>query len=144
VVPTAAAKIAFQSKGTDIVMLMGALQRLAQEMQILVKQIIADHPLDSVVSASVNAGGSGGTNGQVAISGTTGAGARFTARGNISGGALSGPLIVTNPGSYSVDPTSLTAEPVTGGGLTGATVALTMSGDNAVLTSLNSILSELL
>jgi hypothetical protein len=142
--PTSTAKATFQSKGVDLVVLVGQLQRMAAEMQILCKSLIALHPQDSVVTATVNAGGSGGTNGKVTITGTTGTGTKFTATGNISGGALSGPLTIVNAGSYSVDPTSLSAEPVTGGGLSGATVALTMSGDNSVLASLNSILSELL
>jgi hypothetical protein len=144
VMPTATARKVFSAQGVSVDNLMGVLQRTAVELQILCKQIIAFHPLDSVLTATVNAGGSGGTNGQVTITGTTGTGKRFTARGNISGGALSGALTILTAGSYSVDPTSLAAEPVTGGGLTGATVALTMSGDNSVLAALNNILSELL
>jgi hypothetical protein len=143
VTPTSTARKAFSAQGVSIDNLMAALQRTAGELQILCKQIVAFHPLDSVVSATVNAGGSGGTNGQVTITGTTGTGTRFTARGVISGGALSGALTILNTGSYSVDPTSLTAEPVTGSGLTGATVGLTMSGDNTVLTALSNILAEL-
>ena len=62
IVPTAAAKAAFIAKGTDIVQLVQNLQRCASEMQILLKQVIAFHPNDSVITATVNAGGSGGTN----------------------------------------------------------------------------------
>jgi hypothetical protein len=112
-------------------------------MQATLKQIIKYHPNDSVLTATVNAAGSGGTNGPVTITGTTGTGTKFQARGVIAGGALTGPLTITNAGSYTVDPTSLTAEPVTGGSLTGATVALTMSGDNSVLSALSAILAEL-
>jgi hypothetical protein len=43
----------------------------------------------------------------------------------------------------SVGAACLSAEPVTGGGLTCATVALTMSGDNAILAALNAVLAEL-
>jgi CO dehydrogenase/acetyl-CoA synthase gamma subunit (corrinoid Fe-S protein) len=141
--PTATAKLALQARGTNITTLMQALQQHASEMQILLKQIIAMHPNDSVLSAAVVAGGSGGSNGPVTITGTTGVGTKFTARGNISSGALTGSLIIVNAGSYTTDPTSLSSEPVTGGGLSGATVSLVMSGDNAVLASLNSVLAEL-
>jgi hypothetical protein len=142
-VPTATAKAAFLAKGANITQLVENLQQHAAEMQQKLRQVISIHPNDSVISATVNAGSSGGTNRPVTITGTTGTGTKFTARGNISGGALTGPLIITNAGSYTVDPTSLSAEPVTGGGLTGATVALTMSGDNAILASLNVVLAEL-
>lgn len=143
IVPTAAAKAAFIAKGTDIVQLVQNLQRCASEMQILLKQVIAFHPNDSVITATVNAGGSGGTNGPVTITGTTGTGTKFQAKGNISGGALVGNLILVNAGNYTVDPTSLSAEPVTGENLSGATVALTMTGDNAIIALLNAALAEL-
>ena len=143
IAPTPTAKAAFARAGTDMSMLLAALQRAAIEMQQLLKQILAYHPNDSVVSATVNAGGSGGTNGAVTITGTTGTGARFTARGTISAGALSGALTITNPGSYTVDPANPSAEPVSGGNLTGATVSLTMSGDSSNLQALQNILAEL-
>jgi hypothetical protein len=78
-------------------------------------------------SATVVAGGSGGTNGAVTVTGTTGTGTKFQATGTITGGALAGALVVTVPGAYSVNPTSLQAEPVTGGGLTGCTLVLNMT-----------------
>jgi hypothetical protein len=141
--PTATAKNVFAAKGVSLTSLMTSLQQHAVEMQAIIKQVIAFHPNDSVLSATVNAGGSGGTNGPVTITGTTGTGTKFTARGVISSGALSGALTILNAGSYTVDPTSLTAEPVSGGGLSGATVGLTMSGDTANLAALSNILSEL-
>jgi hypothetical protein len=141
--PTPVAIAAFQAAGQNLNALLGTLKQQAGEMQILLKQLIKLHPNDSVVSATVNAGGSGGTNGPVTITGTTGTGTKFTLRGNVASGALTGPLTVVNAGSYTVDPTSLTAEPVTGGSLSGATVGLTMSGDNTVLSALSSILAEL-
>jgi hypothetical protein len=140
--PTATAKI-FATKGTSLTMLLASIQQDVVELQAKIKQIIADHPNDSVLSVTINAGGSGGTNGQVVIAGTTGTGTKFQAKGVISGGALTSITSIVNAGSYTVDPTSLTAEPVTGGGLSSATVGLTMSGDSAVLTSLSAILAEL-
>ena len=83
-----------------------------------------------IVSAAVNAGGTGGTNGACSVTGTTGTvgngtlGTKFTATGTISGGALTGALTVTSGGNYTTNPTSLSAEPVTGCGLVGATVTV--------------------
>lgn len=79
------------------------------------------------VSAAVVAGGTGGTPGAVTLTGTTGTGTKFQATGTISaGGVLQPGLVVAVPGNYTVNPTSITIEPVTGGGLTGATVSLGM------------------
>jgi hypothetical protein len=142
--PTITAKAAIQARGADAGNLLTLLQGHAVDMIALVKSIISLHPSDSVLSVNINAAGSGGTNGVVSVTGTTGAGTKFQARGVIASGSLTGPLTIVNAGSYTVDPTSLVAEPVTGGNLTGATVGLTMSGDLAVLNSLNSILSQLL
>jgi hypothetical protein len=103
IVPTAAAKAAFLAKGANISQLIQTLLTQATEMQHQLKQVISLHPNDGVVSATVNAGGSGGTNGPVTITGTTGAGTKFTARGNISGGALTGALTIITSGNYSVD-----------------------------------------
>lgn len=80
-----------------------------------------------VMSAVVASGGADGTPGPVVVTGTTGTGTKFTATGTINGdGELEGDLSVTLAGDYTVNPTSLSAEPVTGGSLTGATVTLVM------------------
>ena len=72
-------------------------------------------------------GGTGGTPGAVTLTGTTGTGTKFQATGVISaGGVLTSITAITIAGSYTVNPTSLAAEPVTGGGLTGATLTITM------------------
>ena len=145
IAPTATATKAFAAAGSSFNMLLATLQQHAIEMQALVKQLIAYHPTDAVISATVHAGGSGGTNGVVTITGTSETGTKFKANGTISGGALTGPLTIARAGDcYTVQPTSLTAEPVSGGGLSGAQVSLTMTGDSINLTALNSILSELL
>jgi hypothetical protein len=75
-----------------------------------------------VIAAVVAAGGSGGTPGACTVTGTTGTGTKFQATGTVTAGALGGALVVSVAGDYTVNPTSLTAEPVTGCGLTGATV----------------------
>jgi hypothetical protein len=73
---------------------------------------------------AIAAAGTGGTNGAVTLTGTTGTGTKFQITGTIAGGVLTAITGVTVAGSYSVMPTTLAAEPVTGGSLTGATVNL--------------------
>lgn len=78
------------------------------------------------VSAVVLAGGTGGTPGAVTVTGVTGTGTKFQATGTINGsGVLTGPLVLTVPGDYTVAPT-LAGDGVTGGSLSGATVTLVM------------------
>lgn len=77
------------------------------------------------LTATVVAGGTGGTNGAVTVTGTTGTGTKFQATGTITGNALAGPLVVSVAGDYTALPSTLAAEPVTGGSLSGCTVALT-------------------
>lgn len=79
-----------------------------------------------VVSATIAAGGTGGTNGTQTVTGTTGTGTRFQASVTVAGGIITAILSVTVAGSYLTNPTLLTAEPVTGAGLTGATLSLNM------------------
>lgn len=87
-------------------------------------------------AAAVAAGGASGTPGAVTVVGTTGTGTKFQATGTINGGgALVGPLVVTVRGAYSALPTSLVAEPVTGGGLVGATVSLQMEVESINVTA---------
>jgi hypothetical protein len=80
-----------------------------------------------VTTATVVAGGTGGTPGPVTITGTSGvAGTKWQGTATISaGGALTGPVTITVPGGYSTVPTA--TDPVTGGGLTGATCAVATS-----------------
>lgn len=79
------------------------------------------------VSATVVAGGTGGTPGAVTITGTTGTGTKFQCTGTINGsGILTGALVVSVAGDYTVNPTLITAEPVTGGSLTGCTVSVVL------------------
>ena len=94
----------------------------------------------------VVAGGSGGTDGEQLIAGTTGAGQLFTGVATVLGGVMQRALIVT-PGTYTTGPAGVPfpeyivgvtgigssplsgyqfAEPVTGGGLAGAVVSLNM------------------
>ena len=80
-----------------------------------------------VVSATVAAGGSGGTPGTQTVTGTTGTGTKFQASVTVSaGGAITAVLSITVAGSYTANPTTLTAEPVTGASLTGAQLSVVM------------------
>lgn len=87
-----------------------------------------------VVSATVAAGGSGGTNGTQTVTGTTGTGTKFQASVTIAGGAITAVLSITVAGDYTVGPTLLTAEPVTGVSLSGATLNIVMGVLTATVT----------
>ena len=87
----------------------------------------------TVASATVAAGGSGGTpDGTVLLTVSGGTGTAATLSGTITGGVLTGSLIVVTGGVYSVFPTSPAA--VTGGGLVGATVTLVQQTSNVTET----------
>ena len=90
-----------------------------------------------VTGATVQAGGSGGTDGAAQIvTGTTGGpGTRFSASVVISGGTITSVNSITVPGSYATAPTDPTKEPVTGAGLTGAKLALTLGADTVTVTT---------
>lgn len=93
-----------------------------------------------VITAVVNAAGSGGTPGAATFTGTTGTGTKFQCTGTIeAGGTLTGALVVSVAGDYTVNPTSLAAEPVTGGSLTGATITLKTGVLTAALLTAGSI-----
>lgn len=80
-----------------------------------------------VVSATVAAAGTGGTPGTQTVTGTTGTGTKFQASVTVSGGgAITSVDSISVAGDYTVNPTSLTTEPVTGGGLTGAQLSVRM------------------
>jgi hypothetical protein len=79
-----------------------------------------------VVSATVASAGTGGVNGTATVLGTTGTGTPFQATVTIASGAITAVNGITFGGNYTVNPTLLTAEPVTGGGLTGATLNIKM------------------
>jgi hypothetical protein len=82
----------------------------------------------TVISATIASAGTGGTTGTSTVTGTTGTGTLFQASVTISGGAITGINGITVGGVYTATPTNPAAEPVTGGGLVGATLNLTMQG----------------
>jgi hypothetical protein len=79
-----------------------------------------------VSSATVASGGSGGTAGTQTVTGTTGTGTKFQAVVTVSGGAITAVQYISVGGAYTANPTTLSAEPVTGAGLTGATLNVSM------------------
>jgi hypothetical protein len=90
-------------------------------------RVLGSTDRNQVTAAAVAAGGAGGTNGTQVVVGTTGTGSFFQARVTVAGGAITAVLEVTYGGSYTVNPTSLTNEPVAGYGGTGAQLNLTMA-----------------
>lgn len=89
-----------------------------------------------VASATIAAAGTGGTPGTQTVTGTTGTGTKFQASVTVSGGGvITAVLSITVRGIYTVNPTVLTSEPVTGAGLTGARLSVKM-GVLSVTTSI--------
>lgn len=88
-------------------------------LSIVTTQLAA---IPTIVSA-----GSGGTAGTQALTGTTGTGTKFVVSCTIAGGSITTINSVTNYGSYTANPANIAAEPVTGGGLTGATISIKMA-----------------
>jgi hypothetical protein len=87
---------------------------------------VADVTATKVVSATVAAGGSGGTNGTQTVTGTTGNGTRFQASVTVSGNAITAVLSITVAGEYTTNPTTIATEPVTGASLVGAQLNVVM------------------
>ena len=79
-----------------------------------------------VTAAAIASAGSGGTNGSQTVTGTTGTGTKFQAKVTVTGGAIASVDLILVSGLYSVNPTNPAAEPVTGAGLTGATLNLSL------------------
>lgn len=83
-----------------------------------------------VVAAEIVAAGTSGTAGSGTITGTTGTGTKFQASVTINDdGELASIDEITVAGSYTVNPTDPAEEPVTGGDLEDATVAVTIGVD---------------
>jgi hypothetical protein len=81
-----------------------------------------------VSGATIVAAGTLGTPGAATVTGTTGTGTPFQATVTISaGGVITSVNSISVPGDYTVNPTDVTIEPVTGGSLSGATLALAIA-----------------
>jgi len=80
-----------------------------------------------VVSATIVAAGSGGTNGSTTLTGTTGTFSEaFLLTVTIAGGICTSIDSIKRAGSYSANPTNVLIEPVTNATLTGCTVNVVM------------------
>lgn len=143
---TRAAAINTDLGGAAFLMVYSGTQPGAPDVTVSAGTLLAALPMSAtpgvvayqVQSAAVNAGGSGGTNGTQTVTGTTGTGTKFQASVTVSGGAITAVNSITVAGSYSALPTSLSAEPVTGASLTGATLSLAMTAiwtANAITTT---------
>lgn len=85
-----------------------------------------------VVSATVAAGGSGGTPGTKTVLGTTGVGTPFQASVTVSGGgAITAVLSILVGGVYTTNPVNIASEPVIGAGLVGAKLSVVMGVQQA-------------
>lgn len=85
---------------------------------------------------TIAAAGTGGTPGPATVTGTTGTGTKFQATVTISGGGIITSVnSLTVAGSYSVNPTSISNEPVTGGSLVGAQLSIVMGVDTFAILS---------
>ncbi|PNG25514.1 hypothetical protein [Methylocella silvestris] len=80
----------------------------------------------AAIPTIVNAG-SGGAAGTQTLTGTTGAGTKFALSATVAGGVITSINSITTAGNYTVNPTTVAAEPVTGGSLVGATVSVKMA-----------------
>ena len=89
-----------------------------------------------VVAAAIAAAGSGGTPGAQTVTGTTGTGTKFQASVTVSGaGHITAVNSISVAGSYTVNPTALNVEPVTGASLTGAKLILEMGVETVQVTT---------
>lgn len=131
VVSTALASLAVDAAGTnyvpaEVLTLVGGTSASAATVTVATTK---------VVSATIASPGSAGVNGTAIVTGTTGTGTKFQAAVTIAGGAISEITSISVGGSYTVNPTLLTAEPVTGGSLTGATLNIVIGVDTVTLTT---------
>lgn len=82
--------------------------------------------IQEIAAISVARAGSGGTPGTATITGTTGTGSFFVGTGTINAQGQLTNIALTDCGAYTSPPTNMLLEPVTGGGLVGATVNISM------------------
>jgi hypothetical protein len=80
-----------------------------------------------VISATIVSGGTGGaSDGTFTVTGTTGTGTKFTALASFTSGIITAISSISSAGSYTVNPTTLTSEPVTGNDVVGAVFSVKM------------------
>lgn len=88
-----------------------------------------------VVSATVDDAGTGGTPGSATVTGTTGTGTPFQATVTIDiTGVITSVDSISVAGAYTADPADIAHEPVTGGSLTGAALAIVLGVKTVTVT----------
>lgn len=94
-----------------------------------------------VSSATINAAGTfTGTTGTFAVTGTTGTGTKFTASCTLTNGSgITAVLSILTAGIYTVNPTTLTAEPVTAANLSTASLNIKMGVVAASVTTAGNV-----
>lgn len=103
----------------------------------------ANFDIPSVVTGTaIDVAGTGGTDGAAIVTGTTGTGTPFQCNVTISGGEITAVGSMVTGGAYTVDPTDVLHEPVTGGGLTGAQLSLTLVNDKAESVFIKNVISH--
>lgn len=112
----------------DTIHLAGGAQISAPIVTVSTTQVLA--------TPTITAAGTGGTPGTAIVTGTTGTGTKFQANVTINGGgAIASVDSLVIGGNYTVNPSSIAAEPVTGGGLSGAQLSVKMGVNSISLTS---------
>ena len=115
--------VCMQDNGDDLVIVDGTASAFKVN---LVSNVMEPYPGYGVATASVAAGGTGGTNGAVTLTvADAGAYSNATIQGTIAGNSLVSIVAIANEGAYGNLPTNPVA--VIGGGLVGATVNLTFT-----------------
>lgn len=89
---------------------------------------VAARAVYSIQQVTIKNVGENGSNGPTLVTGTTGTGLRFQVIVQIVGGQIASIQSVASAGAYDLAPNDLTNEPVTGGGLLMASLALVLTG----------------
>ena len=102
----------------DTITLAGGAHTTAGTLKVATTQVVA---------ASVASGGTGCTNGSSkTMTGTTGTGTKFKALVTVAGNSITAVNSISVAGNYTVNPTNLSSEPVTGDACSGAALAISM------------------
>lgn len=102
---------------------------------VAITQPVVTVTTTQVSVAQVANAGTGGAAGSAVVTGTTGTGTKFSLNVTIVSGAIAQILGFVDHGAYTVNPTALGAEPVTGGGLAGATISIAMVPKDLAVTT---------
>ena len=122
--------VTVEQRGTGAVpgALLGVVGGLLNQAGVVTTFKIANTVVTNVYLV---AGGTGGVDGTIQFTGTTGTGVFFTAFGLVVGGIMRAITSLDNGGRYNTNPTNLANEPCyAGGGLTGLVISMTMGASS--------------